>query len=69
MANPGAIFQRVGPIWGVYSVQVNSDDELQQFAQGVLVGGLDVAERLAHDGLFDGSEGGLEQAGPPAASR
>jgi uncharacterized protein YbjT (DUF2867 family) len=30
MAHPDAIFQKVGSVWGVYSVQINSDAEEQQ---------------------------------------
>ncbi|KAK8058676.1 hypothetical protein PG994_009124 [Apiospora phragmitis] len=30
LANPDAIFEAAGPVWGVYSVQVNSDSEESQ---------------------------------------
>ncbi|KAH6876371.1 hypothetical protein B0T10DRAFT_497902 [Thelonectria olida] len=30
MSNPEAIFNQIGPVWGVYSVQINSDSEEQQ---------------------------------------
>ncbi|KAJ5382381.1 hypothetical protein N7517_000292 [Penicillium concentricum] len=42
MAQPEAIFQKVSPVWGVYSVQVNSDAEEQQ-------GTAMIDAALAHD--------------------
>lgn len=30
MSDPEAIFSQIGPVWGVYSVQINSDAEEQQ---------------------------------------
>lgn len=30
MSNPETIFDQIGPVWGVYSVQANSDLEVQQ---------------------------------------
>jgi len=59
MSKPEAIFQKVGPVWGVYSVQVNSDDEE---AQGVALIDAAVAHGVRHFVYSSGDRGGPEKS-------
>ncbi|KAJ5152927.1 uncharacterized protein N7482_009405 [Penicillium canariense] len=59
MAQPEAIFQKVGPVWGVYSVQVNSDAEEQQ---GTAIVDSAVAHGVRHFVYSSGDRGGPEKS-------
>ncbi|KAI2689955.1 hypothetical protein DTO012A7_3745 [Penicillium roqueforti] len=56
---PEAIFQKVGPVWGVYSVQVNSDAEEQQ---GKAIVDAAVAHGVQHFVYSSGDRGGPEKS-------
>jgi uncharacterized protein YbjT (DUF2867 family) len=59
MSKPEAIFQQIGPVWGVYSVQVNSDDEE---AQGKALVDAAVAYGVQHFVYSSGDRGGTEKS-------
>lgn len=59
MTQPEAIFQKVGPVWGVYSVQVNSDAEEQQ---GTAMVDAAVAHGVHHFVYSSGDRGGPEKS-------
>jgi len=59
MSKPEAIFQQIGPVWGVYSVQVNSDDEE---AQGKALIDVAVAYGVEHFVYSSGDRGGTEKS-------
>ncbi|KAK0732185.1 hypothetical protein B0H67DRAFT_566849 [Lasiosphaeris hirsuta] len=59
MSEPEAVFQKVGPVWGVYSVQVNSNDEE---AQGVAWVDAAVAHDVRHFVYSSGDRGGPEKS-------
>ncbi|KAL2825495.1 nucleoside-diphosphate-sugar epimerase family protein [Aspergillus cavernicola] len=59
MAQPEAIFQKVSPVWGVYSVQVNSDTEEQQ---GMAIVDAAVAHGVRHFVYSSGDRGGPEKS-------
>ncbi|KAK3348816.1 hypothetical protein B0T25DRAFT_230002 [Lasiosphaeria hispida] len=59
MSEPEAVFQKVGPVWGVYSVQVNSNDEE---AQGMAWVDAAVAHNVHHFVYSSGDRGGPEKS-------
>jgi len=59
MSKPEAIFQHVGPVWGVYSVQVNSEDEE---VQGMALVDAAVAHGVRHFVYSSGDRGGPEKS-------
>jgi uncharacterized protein YbjT (DUF2867 family) len=59
MKNPDAIFRAIGPVWGVYSVQINSDDEVQQ---GVAMVDAAVAHGVSHFIYSSSDRGGPEKS-------
>jgi uncharacterized protein YbjT (DUF2867 family) len=59
MNKPEAIFEDAGPVWGVYSVQVNSDDEE---AQGMALVDAAVAHGVRHFVYSSGDRGGPEKS-------
>jgi uncharacterized protein YbjT (DUF2867 family) len=59
MAQPEAIFQKVSPVWGVYSVQINSDAEEQQ---GMAIVDAAVAHGVRHFVYSSGDRGGPEKS-------
>jgi len=59
MSTPEVIFQKVGPVWGVYSVQVNSDDEE---AQGKALIDVAAAQGVRHFVYSSGDRGGPEKS-------
>jgi uncharacterized protein YbjT (DUF2867 family) len=59
LSNPNAIFSQAGPIWGVYSVQVNSPAEEQQ---GKALIDAAVAHGVQHFVYSSGDRGGLERS-------
>ncbi|KAL4779416.1 hypothetical protein BJX76DRAFT_365250 [Aspergillus varians] len=59
MAQPEAIFQKVSPVWGVYSVQVNSDAEEQQ---GKAIVDAAIAHGVHHFVYSSGDRGGPEKS-------
>ncbi|KAK3387385.1 hypothetical protein B0H63DRAFT_412569 [Podospora didyma] len=59
MDDPETIFQKIGQVWGVYSVQVNSDDEE---AQGKALIDAAVAHDVRHFVYSSGDRGGPEKS-------
>jgi len=59
MAHPDAIFGKVGAVWGVYSVQVNSDAEEQQ---GTAMVDAAVAHGVRHFVYSSGDRGGPDKS-------
>jgi uncharacterized protein YbjT (DUF2867 family) len=59
MSDPEAIFQKAGPVWGVYSVQINSDAEEQQ---GKAMVDAAVAHGVRHFVYSSGDRGGPEKS-------
>jgi uncharacterized protein YbjT (DUF2867 family) len=59
MKNPESIFTAAGPVWGVYSVQVNSDDEVQQ---GKAMVDAAVTHGVSHFVYSSGDRGGPEKS-------
>ncbi|GLI82211.1 hypothetical protein PoHVEF18_010620 [Penicillium ochrochloron] len=59
ISQPEAIFQKVGPVWGVYSVQVNSDTEEKQ---GMAIVDTAVANGVRHFVYSSGDRGGPEKS-------
>ncbi|KAK7967380.1 transposable element tc1 transposase [Apiospora aurea] len=59
LTNPDAIFEAAGPVWGVYSVQVNSDAEESQGKALVDVAILHGAKHLVYS---SGDRGGPERS-------
>ncbi|CAF3452004.1 unnamed protein product [Fusarium graminearum] len=57
--NVGAIFAKAGPVWGVYSVQINSDAEEQQ---GKAVINAAVQHGVRHFVYSSGDRGGPERS-------
>jgi uncharacterized protein YbjT (DUF2867 family) len=57
--NVGAVFTKAGPIWGVYSVQINSDAEEQQ---GKAVINAAVQHGAKHFAYSSGDRGGPERS-------
>ncbi|CVK86410.1 related to nucleoside-diphosphate-sugar epimerases [Fusarium mangiferae] len=57
--NVGAIFAKAGPVWGVYSVQINSDAEEQQ---GKAVVNAAVQHGVQHFVYSSGDRGGPERS-------
>ncbi|KAK3358539.1 hypothetical protein B0T24DRAFT_643775 [Lasiosphaeria ovina] len=59
MDEPETIFQKIGQVWGVYSVQVNSDNEE---AQGTALVDAAVAHGVRHFVYSSGDRGGPEKS-------
>ncbi|CAI7639864.1 unnamed protein product [Penicillium glandicola] len=59
IGQPEAIFQKVGPVWGVYSVQINSDAEEKQ---GMAMVNAAVAHGVRHFVYSSGDRGGPEKS-------
>jgi uncharacterized protein YbjT (DUF2867 family) len=59
MTQPEAMFEKFGPIWGVYSVQINSDAEEQQ---GKAMVDAAVAHGVQHFVYSSGDRGGPEKS-------
>lgn len=59
MMDPEAIFRTVGSVWGVFSVQVNSDDEVQQ---GTAMVDAAVAHGVSHFVYSSSDRGGPEKS-------
>jgi uncharacterized protein YbjT (DUF2867 family) len=59
LAEPEAIFQKVGEVWGVYSVQTNTDDEERQ---GTAMVDAAVAHGVRHFVYSSGDRGGPEKS-------
>jgi len=59
MSAPEAVFQKIGPVWGVYSVQVNSSDEE---AQGMAWVDAAIAHGVHHFVYSSGDRGGPEKS-------
>ncbi|CAI7579042.1 unnamed protein product [Penicillium palitans] len=59
ISQPEAIFQKASPVWGVYSVQINSDAEEQQ---GKAIVDAAVAHGVRHFVYSSGDRGGPEKS-------
>lgn len=60
--NPAAIFQQLGPVWGVFSVQVSSPHSSAEEIQGTALIGAAIAHGVKHIVYTSGDRGGPERS-------